>query len=291
MTASEIIRKVKQIEYKSRKKTNALFLGEYHSSFKGMGMTFSEIRPYQFGDDVRKIDWNKTARFNEPYIKTFEEERELTLMIMIDVSKSLDFGTRKQLKRETIAEISATLGFSAITNNDKVGLILFSDKIHKVVPPKKGKATILRIVREIIDFKPIASPTYFDTCFDYAMKTIKRKSILFTFSDFDDLKQSNSLKAISKKHDLNLIRIYDEKEKRIPNIGWINFKDLETNQTFWINTSSSKSRQKIQESYLEKEKTNKSLSQKNNFNYRSIRCDEDYIKPLLSIFKNHHRNS
>jgi len=289
MTTTEIISKVKQIEYKTKKRTNSLFLGEYHSSFKGMGMTFSEVRQYQFGDDVRKLDWNKTARFNEPFIKTFEEERELTMILMVDVSKSLDFGTRKQLKRETIAEICATLGFSAITNNDKVGLILFSDQVHKIVPPKKGRSNVLRIIREIIDFEPIASATKFDVSFDFLLKIIKRKSIIFAFSDFDDLELSNSLKIVSLKHDLNMIRIFDEKDQLMPNIGWAKFKDLESGKNFWVNTALKSVRDKVSISNKIKEKNISELSKKYNFNFRSIRCDEDYIKPLLSIFKSHYK--
>jgi len=289
MTTTEIISKVKQIEYKTKKRTNSLFLGEYHSSFKGMGMTFSEVRQYQFGDDVRKLDWNNTARFNEPFIKTFEEERELTMILMVDVSKSLDFGTRKQLKRETIAEICATLGFSAITNNDKVGLILFSDQVHKIVPPKKGRSNVLRIIREIIDFEPIASATKFDVSFDFLLKIIKRKSIIFAFSDFDDLELSNSLKIVSLKHDLNMIRIFDEKDQLMPNIGWAKFKDLESGKNFWVNTALKSVRDKVSISNKIKEKNISELSKKYNFNFRSIRCDEDYIKPLLSIFKSHYK--
>lgn len=289
LTTSEIIRKVKLIEFRSKKRTNALFLGEYHSSYKGTGMTFSEVRTYQFGDDVRKMDWNKTARFNEPFVKVFEEERELSVMLLVDVSSSLDFGTRKQLKKDTIAEICATLGFSAITNNDKVGLILFSDKIHKVVPPKKGKDSILRIISEIVDFETIPSKTDYALAFDFLIKTLKRKSIVFLFSDAYQLEECKELKFVARKHDLNIIRISDEKEQDFPNIGWIQLKDAESNKTQWINTSSEKIRNLVKQNHLKFENYLENLSKKYSFNYRSLKVEDDYIKTLLSIFKVHHK--
>lgn len=288
MDTKEIIKKVKRIELKSRRKANNLFMGEYHSSFKGRGMIFSEIRPYQYGDDVRNIDWNKTAHFNEPYVKIFEEERELTMILMVDISASENFGTRKQLKSETVAEICATLAFSAITYNDKVGLILFSEEVELFIPPKKGKKHVLRIIRELVNFEPKNKATNFEKALEFLMNSFKRKANVFVLSDFVDAgNYERNLKIAAKKHDITGIRIYDEKETFFPNIGLVTIQDNETGEKRLINTSSATVRKNYEEFYalakLNFEK-NFNLSGAGNLN---IRTDEDYIKPLLNYFKKH----
>lgn len=288
MDTKEIIKKVKRIELKSRRKANNLFMGEYHSSFKGRGMIFSEIRPYQYGDDVRNIDWNKTAHFNEPFVKVFEEERELTMILMVDISASENFGTRKQLKSETVAEICATLAFSAITYNDKVGLILFSEEVELFIPPKKGKKHVLRIIRELVNFEPKNKATNFEKALEFLMNSFKRKANVFVLSDFmESGNYERNLKIASKKHDITGIRIYDEKETFFPNIGLVTIQDNETGEKRLINTSSPAVRKNYEEYYalakLNFEK-NFNLSGAGNLN---IRTDEDYIKPLLNYFKKH----
>lgn len=287
MTTKGIIQRVKQIELKTLKKTNSVFLGEYHSSFKGRGMTFSEIRPYQFGDDVRKMDWNKTARFNEPFVKIFEEERELMLMLLVDVSASMHFGTVQKYKRELVAELCATLGFSAIKNNDKVGLILFSDKVETFIPPKKGKSHILRIIRELVDFQPKKAETNFDVALDFFLNTIKRKSIAFLISDFEGNIHEKTMKIAAKKHDLTAIRIYDDKEKQFPDVGLLQVQDLDTGKWIWVNTSSVKTRRKYEEYYLKLEQNIKSIFKNSGAGFLNIETDDDYYKMLLNYFKTH----
>lgn len=288
MDTKEIIKKVKRIELKSRRKANNLFMGEYHSSFKGRGMIFSEIRPYQYGDDVRNIDWNKTAHFNEPYVKVFEEERELTMILMVDVSASEQFGTRKQFKSDTIAEICATLAFSAITYNDKVGLILFTDQIELFVPPKKGKQHVLRIIRELVNFEPKNKKNNLADALRFLMDTFKRKANVFLLSDFlDDSEYLKNLRIAAKKHDLTGIRIFDEKEAEFPDVGLVTLVDNETGEQKMINTSSAQMRNKYKDYFVQK--TN-DITQKFNVSgagYLSIQSDEDYIKPLLNYFKKH----
>lgn len=288
MDTKEIIKKVKRIELKSRRKANNLFMGEYHSSFKGRGMMFSEIRPFQYGDDVRNIDWNKTAHFNEPYVKVFEEERELTMILMVDVSASEKFGTKKQFKSDTIAEICATLAFSAITYNDKVGLVLFTDEIEVFVPPKKGKKHVLRIIRELVNYQPNHKTNNLANALRFLMDTFKRKTNVFVISDFiDDSDYLKNLKIASKKHDLTGIRIYDEKEKSFPDIGLVNMIDAETGQQKLINTSSPTVRRQYQRYFETKEREftrNFHLAGAGNL---SIQADEDFIKPLLNYFKKH----
>lgn len=263
-------------------------MGEYHSSFKGRGMIFSEIRPYQYGDDVRNIDWNKTAHFNEPYVKVFEEERELTMILMVDVSASEKFGTKKQFKSDTIAEICATLAFSAITYNDKVGLVLFTDEIEVFVPPKKGKKHVLRIIRELVNYQPNHKTNNLANALRFLMNTFKRKTNVFVISDFiDDSDYLKNLKIASKKHDLTGIRIYDEKEKSFPDIGLVNMIDAETGQQKLINTSSPTVRRQYQRYFETKEREftrNFHLAGAGNL---SIQADEDFIKPLLNYFKKH----
>ena len=242
MDTKELLKKVRKIEIKTRRVSDHVFGGEYHSTFKGRGMTFSEVRQYQFGDDVRAIDWNVTARYNEPYIKVFEEERELTLMLMVDISGSQFFGTQNQFKRETLTEIAATLAFSATQNNDKVGLILFTDEIELFIPPKKGKSHVLRIIRELLEFQPKSNKTNVSQALKYLTNIQKKKAIVFVLSDFvaDDYLQT--LKIVSGKHDVTGIRVYDQREVEIPNLGVVQMEDQETGNTQLINTSSKKNK-------------------------------------------------
>lgn len=288
MDTKEIIKKVKRIELKSRRKASNLFMGEYQSSFKGRGMIFSEIRPYQYGDDVRNIDWNKTAHFNEPYVKVFEEERELTMILMVDVSASEEFGTRKQFKSDTIAEICATLAFSAITYNDKVGLILFSEEIELFIPPKKGKKHVLRIIRELVNYVPKNKKNSLSNALRFLMDSFKRKANVFILSDFiDESDYLKNLKIAAKKHDVTGIRIYDEKESELPDVGMVTFRDNETGEQKLINTSSILVRHQYERYYknvVERYNKHFNLSGAGNLN---IRTDEDYVKPLLNYFKKH----
>ena len=238
METKDLLKKVRKIEIKTRKLSSNIFGGEYHSAFKGRGMTFSEVRNYQFGDDVRTIDWNVTARYNEPFVKIFEEERELTLMLMVDVSNSALFGTNNALKKNIITEISATLAFSALQNNDKVGLILFSDQVELYIPPSKGKTHVLRIIRELIEFKPLSKKTDIKVALEFLTRILKKKSITFILSDFISSDYEKSLKIISKKHDLTGIKVYDKFEEAIPNLGLVQMFDQETEEIKMIDTSS-----------------------------------------------------
>mgnify|MGYP003616984060 FL=1 len=288
MDAKEIIKRVKRIELKSKRKASNLFMGEYHSSFKGRGMIFSEIRPYQYGDDVRNIDWNKTARYSEPYVKVFEEERELTMYLLVDVSNSENFGTRKQIKMETIAELSATLAFSATTYNDKVGLILYSDQIEKFIPPKKGKQHVLRMVREIVSYEPKSKKTDLAATLETFMNLARRKSNVFILSDFiDSSDYEKALRIVAKKHDVTAIRVYDEKEQSFPDIGLVHVQDNESGEIRLIDTSSKKLRQQYAQYYRDLDQRYQSIFKKNNSGALSIRTDEDYIRPLLNYFKSH----
>ena len=242
LETKELLKKVRKIEIKTRRLSNNIFGGEYHSAFKGRGMTFSEVRSYQFGDDVRTIDWNVTARYNEPFVKVFEEERELTLMLIVDVSSSALFGTDSALKKNILTEISATLAFSALQNNDKVGLILFSDQIELYIPPSKGKTHVLRIIRELIEFKPLSKKTDINSALEFLNKVMKKKSIAFLLSDFISSDYEKSLKIVSKKHDLTGIKVYDKLEEFIPNLGLVQMFDQELGEIKLIDTSSSKIR-------------------------------------------------
>lgn len=288
MDIKEIIKRVKRIELKSRRKANNLFMGEYHSAFKGRGMIFSEIRPYQYGDDIRNIDWNTTAHYNEPYVKVFEEERELTMILMVDVSASSDFGTRKQFKSETIAEICATLAFSAITYNDKVGLILFSEDIELFIPPKKGKRHVLRIIRELVNYQPKNKKNNLSNALRFLIDAFKRKSNIFILSDFiDESNYFKNLKIAAGKHDITGIRIFDEKESEFPNVGLISLCDNETGEQRYVNTSSPIVRKQYKDYYDRmKYEFDQSFKQSGAGNL-SIRADEDYVKPLLNYFKSH----
>ncbi len=285
MDTKEILKKVKKIEIKTKRLSDHIFSGEYHTSFKGKGMTFSEVRQYQFGDDVRAIDWNVTARYNEPYIKVFEEERELTMMLMVDVSGSGNFGSTNEFKQNIITEIAATLAFSATQNNDKIGLILFSDQIELFIPPKKGKTHVLRIIRELIDFKPKSLKTDVAMALEYLSKVIKKKAIVFVMSDFITPSYERTLKISAKKHDITGIRVYDEREKELPNVGLINVYDAETKEEKLINTASKETRQIYTANFLKQEDDFKKTFQKCGAGIINMRLDDSYVKKLLGYFK------
>ncbi len=285
METKELLKKVRKIEIKTRGLSKQIFAGEYHSAFKGRGMTFSEVREYQYGDDVRNIDWNVTARYDKAYIKTFEEERELTVMLLIDTSASQLFGTQKMFKKELITELSAVLSFSAIHNNDKVGVIFFSDKIEKFIPPKNGKSHILRIIRELIDCKPKGSGTNISEALRYFTNTVKKRSTAFIISDFFDTDFQKALRIANHKHDLIALHIYDEKEYKLPNVGLLKIHDAETKKELWIDTSSRKFRTKFeQDRNLHFLKT-KEIFDKTGVDSQKIKTGEDYIKPLMQLFK------
>lgn len=285
MDTKELLKKVRKIEIKTRRLSDHIFGGEYHSTFKGRGMTFSEVRQYHYGDDVRNIDWNVTARYNEPFVKVFEEERELTMLLAVDVSGSEMFGTIKQFKKEILTEISATLAFSAMQNNDKVGLLLFSDEIELFIPPKKGKSHVLRIIRELLEFEPKSNKTDIALALKYISNVMKKKAIVFVLSDFIDKGYDQTLKIIGKKHDVTGIRIYDPKEEHIPNLGLVHFKDAETGQLKTINTGSRKVRMAYAKSHHENTDYFKSAFSKSGCGVLSTRVDESYVKKLLGYFK------
>ena len=286
METKELLKKVRKIEIKTRRLSNNIFGGEYHSAFKGRGMTFSEVRSYQFGDDVRTIDWNVTARYNEPFVKVFEEERELTLMLIVDVSSSALFGTDSALKKNIITEISATLAFSALQNNDKVGLILFSDQIELYIPPSKGKTHVLRIIRELIEFKPLSKKTDINSALEFLNRVMKKKSIAFLLSDFISSDYEKSLKIVSKKHDLTGIKVYDKLEEFIPNLGLVQMFDQELGEIKLIDTSSSKIRKNYKNQMFMNFKKFNDVFTRNGAGTISCRTDESYIKKLLNYFKN-----
>ncbi len=285
MDTKEILKKVRKIEIKTRRLSDHIFSGEYHSSFKGRGMTFSEVRQYQFGDDVRAIDWNVTARYNEPFVKVFEEERELTMVLMVDISGSEFFGTTEQFKRETITEISATLAFSAIQNNDKVGLLLFSDEIELFIPPKKGKTHVLRIIRELIEFHPKSKKTNITQALRYLSNVMKKKAIVFILSDFVDNNYDNALKIVGRKHDVTGIRVYDRYEEKLPAIGMVSILDAETSKTTLVNTSSKKVRTNYVAQYLKNVDYFENTFRKSGSGIINTRIDESYVKKLLGYFK------
>ncbi|MGY8945799.1 MAG: DUF58 domain-containing protein [Flavobacteriales bacterium] len=285
METKELLKKVRKIEIKTRRLSNNIFGGEYHSAFKGRGMTFSEVRNYQFGDDVRAIDWNVTARYNEPFVKVFEEERELTLMLIVDVSGSELFGSDNALKKNIITEISATLAFSALQNNDKVGLILFSDQIELYIPPKKGKTHVLRIIRELIEFKPKSKKTDIGVALQFLISVLKKKSIAFILSDFISPDFEKTLRITAKKHDVTGIRIYDKLEETIPNLGLVSMFDQETEEIRLVDTSSLEIRKKYEKSNSLIFKKINELFTKNGAGTLTCRTDESYVKKLLSYFK------
>ena len=285
MDTKEILKKVRKIEIKTRRLSDHIFSGEYHTSFKGRGMTFSEVRQYQYGDDVRAIDWNVTARYNEPYIKVFEEERELTMMLMVDCSGSESFGTQNQLKSEVITEIAATLAFSSTQNNDKVGLILFSDEIELFIPPKKGKSHVLRIIRELIEFQPKSKKTDIAQALKFLSSVMKKKAIVFMISDFMSGDYEHTLKIASKKHDLTGIRVYDVREESLPNLGLVNMLDAETGKSVMVNTSSKTVRRSYEEHYKTNVNYFKNVFSKCGAGAVSSRVDESYVTKLLGYFK------
>lgn len=285
MDTKEILKKVRKIEIKTRRLSDHIFSGEYHSSFKGRGMTFSEVRQYQYGDDVRTIDWNVTARYNEPYVKVFEEERELTMMLMVDVSGSEFFGTTQQFKRETITEIAATLAFSAIQNNDKAGLLLFSDEIELFIPPKKGTSHVLRIIRELIEFHPKSTKTSVNEALKFLSSVMKKKAIVFILSDFMDDHYEQTLKIVGKKHDVTGIRVFDKHDVSIPNLGMVPMQDAESGKTILVDTTSKKVRNAYKDHYLKLvDYFEKSFSH-SGAGIISSRIDESYVKKLLGYFK------
>ena len=286
METKDLIKKVRKIEIKTRRLSDHIFSGEYHTSFKGRGMTFSEVRQYQFGDDIRAIDWNVTARYNEPYVKVFEEERELTMMLMVDISGSESFGTKNQPKSEIVTEIAATMAFSATQNNDKIGLILFTDQIELYIPPKKGKSHVLRIIRELIEFQPKSKKTDLSQALKFLSSTQKKKAIVFIISDFmvdDDYEKT--LKIAAKKHDITGVRVYDIREEKIPNIGMVEMEDAETGEVLVVNTGSKKARLSYEKQYQDKVNYFKDIFSKCGSGTVNTRVDESYVTKLLGYFK------
>ncbi|MBL0342597.1 MAG: DUF58 domain-containing protein [Bacteroidetes bacterium] len=285
METTDLLKKVRKIEIKTRGLSNQIFSGEYHSAFKGRGMAFSEVREYMPGDDIRNIDWNVTARFNHPFVKVFEEERELTVMLLVDISASGDFGTSRQFKRELITELCAVLSFSAIQNNDKIGIIFFTDRIEKFIPPKKGKSHILRIIRELIDFKPEGYGTDIGGALRYFTNMIKKRSISFLISDFMSQNYIDPLKIASRKHDLVAIRIFDKREADLPNIGLMRMQDAETGKLLWVDTSRKITREKYRLNWDNKQKELDTMFAKIGVDQAKIATDQNYVQPLISLFK------
>ena len=286
METKDLLKKVRKIEIKTRRLSDHIFSGEYHTSFKGRGMTFSEVRQYQYGDDIRAIDWNVTARYNEAHVKVFEEERELTMMLMVDISGSESFGTKNQLKSEIVTEIAATMAFSATQNNDKIGLILFSDAIELYIPPKKGKSHVLRIIRELIEFKPKSNKTDLSQALKFLSGTQKKKAIVFLISDFiveDDYEKT--LKIASKKHDITGVRVYDIREEKMPNIGIVEMEDAESGEVLVVDTTSKTARLNYERHYQEKVNLFKELFSKCGSGIINTRVDESYVTKLLGYFK------
>jgi len=285
METKDLLKKVRKIEIKTRRLSDHIFSGEYHTSFKGRGMTFSEVRPYQFGDDIRAIDWNVTARYNEAHVKVFEEERELTMMLMVDISGSESFGSKNQFKKDIVTEIAATMAFSATQNNDKIGLILFSDQIELYIPPKKGRSHVLRIIRELIEFEPKSYKTDIAQALKFLSSTQKKKAIVFIISDFISEDYEHTLKIASKKHDITGIRVYDIREEKMPNLGMVSMLDAETGETQLINTGSKTVRINYEKYYNEKVKYFKETFSKSGAGVVNTRVDESYVTKLLGYFK------
>lgn len=287
MDAKELLKKVRKIEIKTRGLSQNIFAGEYHSAFKGRGMMFSEVREYQYGDDIRDIDWNVTARHNRPHVKVYEEERELTVMLLIDVSGSREFGAVGVEKREMIAEIAATLAFSASQNNDKIGALFFSDKVEKFIPPKKGKKHILLIIRELLDFKPESRGTNLDVALRYFTDALRKRCTMFMISDFiDSHDYSKALSLARNKHDVMAIQVYDKRDSVLPNVGLMRISDLETGATRWIDTSSAKVRNTFGKWWYERQQQMAEILKKSRVNFASVATDEDYVKALMGLFKN-----
>lgn len=285
METKDLLKKVRKIEIKTRRLSDHIFSGEYHTSFKGRGMTFSEVRQYQFGDDIRAIDWNVTARYNEPYVKVFEEERELTMMLMVDISGSESFGSKNQFKKDIVTEIAATMAFSATTNNDKIGLILFSDTIELYIPPKKGRSHVLRLIRELIEFEPKSQKTDIAQALRFLSGTQKKKAIVFVISDFMASEYEQTLKIAAKKHDITGIRVYDIREEKIPNLGMVDMLDAETGEIQTINTSSKSIRINYEKQYIDRVNYFKETFSKSGAGVVNTRVDESYVTKLLGYFK------
>ena len=286
METSEILKKVRRIEIKTRGLSTNIFAGQYHSAFKGRGMAFSEVREYQYGDDVRDIDWNVTARFHKPFVKVFEEERELTVMLLIDVSGSLDFGTQRQMKKDMVTEIAATLAFSAIQNNDKIGVVFFSDKIEKYIPPKKGRKHILYIIREMLDFRPESRKTDLKNSIEFLTRVMKRHCTVFLLSDFytrNDFEQA--LTICNRKHDVVAIQVYDPRAKQLPDVGLLKVRDAETGHEMYIDTSSKKLRMAHMQYWQMRQQSLKKVFNKSNVDSVSIATNEDFVKHLLLLFQ------
>jgi uncharacterized protein (DUF58 family) len=285
MDTKELLKKVRKIEIKTKRLSNHIFSGEYHTSFKGRGMTFSEVRQYQYGDDIRAIDWNVTARYNEAHVKVFEEERELTMMLMVDISGSESFGSQGQFKKDIVTEIAATMAFSATQNNDKIGLILFSDQIELYIPPKKGRSHVLRIIRELIEFQPKSQKTDIAQALKFLSSTQKKKAIVFLISDFMAEDYEHTLKIASKKHDVTGIRVYDIREEKMPNLGMVEMLDSETGKIELINTGSKTVRMNYEKHYHDKVVFFKEAFSKSGSGVVNTRVDENYVTKLLGYFK------
>ncbi|MBQ9533013.1 MAG: DUF58 domain-containing protein [Prevotella sp.] len=286
METSELLKKVRRIEIKTRGLSQNIFAGQYHSAFKGRGMAFSEVREYQFGDDVRDIDWNVTARFHRPFVKVFEEERELTVMLLIDVSGSLDFGTQRQMKRDMATEIAATIAFSAIQNNDKIGVVFFSDHIEKYIPPKKGRRHILYIIREMLDFKADSRRTDVGMALEYLTRVMKRRCTAFMLSDFYDRKDfEKEVQMAGRKHDLMAIQVYDRRAQTLPDVGLMKVRDAETGHEMLIDTSSRRLRQAHAKYFSDRQAQLRETFSKSNVDWTSIATDEDYVKAMMILFK------
>ena len=286
METSELLKRVRKIEIKTRGLSKNIFAGEYHTAFKGRGMTFSEVRAYQYGDDIRSIDWNVTARYNHPYVKIFEEERELTVMLMIDVSASRNFGTISKLKKNQITEIAAVLAFSAIQNNDKIGVIFFSDKIEKFIPPKKGRTHILHIIRELIDFYPEDKQTDIEQALEYMTNSIKKRCTCFVISDFiDEHDFAHALAIANRKHDVVALRVYDPRENQLPPVGMMYLRDAETGEQMWVDTSDKKLREAYEKYAFVREKELDAIFKRSGVDVANIRSDEDYVRALITLFK------
>ena len=287
MEQTELLKRVRKIEIKTRGLSRNIFAGEYHSAFKGRGMAFSEVREYQYGDDIRNIDWNVTARYNKPFIKVFEEERELTVMLLVDVSGSREFGSFEKLKKNVITELAAILAFSAIQNNDKIGLIFFSEKIEKFIPPKKGRSHILRIIRELIDFEPQERGTNITEAIRYLTNAIKKRCTAFLISDFiqNEKDLENALSIGNNKHDMVALRIYDERETELPPIGMIKLKDAETGNYIWIDSSNRNARQAYRNWWATLSGRLDTSFKKAGIDYVNINTNEDYVRSLISLFK------
>ncbi|MBO9582704.1 MAG: DUF58 domain-containing protein [Flavobacterium sp.] len=285
MDTKELLKKVRKIEIKTKRLSNHIFSGEYHSSFKGRGMTFSEVRQYQYGDDIRNIDWNVTARYNEAHVKVFEEERELTMVLMVDISGSESFGSKNQFKKDIVTEIAATMAFSATQNNDKIGLILFSDTVELYIPPKKGRSHVLRIIRELIEFEPKSQKTDVAQALKFLSGTQKKKAIVFMISDFMSDSYEHTLKIASKKHDITGVRVYDIREEKIPNLGMVHMLDAETGKIQLVDTGSKTVRMNYEKHYQEKLNYFKDTFRKSGAGIVNTRVDENYVTKLLGYFK------